>query len=78
MLRDIINWWRYDLQFTALSFKQKVTAYVWVFVLTFGYTCATQPELAANGNDITGFVSFFKALCWPLFWSYQVFDWLLN
>jgi len=80
MLRDIINWWRYDLQFSykGMSFKSKVKAYIWIAILTFGFTCAAQPVIAPNGNDVTGFVSIFKALGWPMFWSYQCFDWLLN
>jgi len=80
MIRDIINWWRYDLQFSyeGLSFKSKMKAYCWIAILTFGFTCAAQPEFAHNGQDMTGIASTIKAMFWPLFWSYQTFDWLLN
>lgn len=80
LIRDFINWWRYDLQFShkGLSFKAKVQGYIWIAILTFGFTCATQPDIAPNGSDVTGISSLAKAVGWPLFWSYQTFDWLLN
>lgn len=46
-------------------------------VVTYGYAFNTHKIIDASGSDMTPLATIFTALFWPLFWSTEVFSWIL-
>jgi hypothetical protein len=79
LIRDVVNWFRYDANYStaAMSFAAKVKWYCVIALLTFGYTANAEEIIAANGADLTVLLALPCGVFWPLYWSQEVFSWLI-
>jgi hypothetical protein len=52
-------------------------SYAVIGTLTYGYVVNAESFLNAAGDEGIGFVAIAYAAGWPLYWSQEVFSWIL-
>lgn len=79
LIRSVWNWMNgRDLQ-TYKFVPPKLTwrSYVVAAVLTYGYAYNAHPYINSADEGVTAITSFGAAVAWPLFWSAELFSWLM-
>jgi len=78
-IRDVVNWWRYDSNYSlpTITAKSKIRGYIITGILTYGYAAASNPVINDADVDVTMFTALGAAVFWPLYWSWEFFSWFV-